>query len=93
MFRNVDPRYEEVSEGKEWDHGKRMHREKEIDATITLATLYENETKSRKVEKAEHHQSYSPRISKELGLEAPKRNYHHMMSFKDMSEIALLHTL
>ncbi|GMI92905.1 hypothetical protein HRI_002959800 [Hibiscus trionum] len=48
--------------------------------------------KSRKVEKADHLQSSSPRVTKEPGLEAPKRNDPDIMVLEDMSETALLHT-
>ncbi|KAK8501235.1 hypothetical protein V6N12_008256 [Hibiscus sabdariffa] len=48
--------------------------------------------KSRKVEKADHLQSSSPRVTKEPELEAPKGNDPDIMTLEDMSETALLRT-
>ncbi|KAE8732411.1 Pathoproteinsis-related homeodomain protein [Hibiscus syriacus] len=48
--------------------------------------------KSRKVEKADHLQSSSPTVTKETGLQAPKRNNPDAIALEDMSETALLRT-
>ncbi|XVE98858.1 hypothetical protein REPUB_Repub03eG0144800 [Reevesia pubescens] len=48
--------------------------------------------KSRKLERADHLQSSSPRVSKEPGLETPKRKDPYMVALEDMSKTTLLHT-
>ncbi|XWS71000.1 hypothetical protein CRYUN_Cryun03dG0099200 [Craigia yunnanensis] len=46
--------------------------------------------KSRKVEKADHLQTSSPRVCKEPGLESPKRKDSDIMALEDMSKTTLL---
>ncbi|KAE8713828.1 Pathoproteinsis-related homeodomain protein [Hibiscus syriacus] len=103
MFGKDAPQYEQVSEDEDWGpefltlsrgrNARVPHKSVFAENELPSRVMRENLSKElglepEKVEKADHLQSSSPRVTKEPGLEAPKTNDPDITALEDMSETA-----